>query len=161
MASSLQIVKQFFPNVKKVNDGDEPLEIEITREDNTKSRVQDHNGCAMAVACKRKFKLDGVIISIDRAYMIRGNTATRYTVPQSVQREIVSFDRKAGFRVGNYHLAAVSKSNRIGSHRGPHGDNKTRGSGRMKKRFHHITDGIRAALGSKHAPDLITRTEGQ
>jgi len=103
---SLAIVQKFFPKVTTVKDGTDDLEVEVTKQDATSSRKKDHNNCAMAVACKRKAKADGIIISISMAYIIKGNTATRYQVPNSVGREITAFDRGARFAEGNYELKA-------------------------------------------------------
>jgi hypothetical protein len=153
MPRALYIVKQFFPKVTKVNDASADLAIEVTKQDNKDSRVRDHNECAMAIACRRKFHADGVIISIDRAYIVKGNVATRYTLPESVRREIVSFDREAGFREGEYRLKAVARSVQLGEWRGEKtSDSSKSHSGGIKKRFTHITEGIRTALGSKNAP---------
>lgn len=100
----------------------------------------------MAVACKRKMHADGVIVSMETAYVIKGNKAVRYRVPPSVQREIVSFDREAGFAAGEYMLATTLPCNRLGESepdRGPH----LRTNGKAPK-FRHMTTGIRTVLGS-------------
>jgi hypothetical protein len=146
MASAISIVKQFFPKVTKVNDADKPMTIEVTKADNNSAQVRNHNACAMAVACKRKMKLDGVIVSIATIYTIKGDTATRYRVPQSVSREIVSFDRDAGFAEGEYRM--TKPITKLGEHKGVGGHVKS-APGSLKKRFRHMTTGIRSTLGSK------------
>lgn len=154
-STSLRIVKSYFPNVTKVRDADKPIHIEVTDADNKSSKVRNHNGCAMAVACKRTFNLSGVIVAVKTAYLIKGNEAVRYSLPESVSREIVSFDRDAGFSVGEYHLDAPIKSHRLGAPDDRMLDrHKSRGNG--ETRFIHRTTGVRAALGSKRAPDGIT-----
>lgn len=103
----------------------------------------------MAVACKRKLKLDGAIVSVSTAYLIKNGVATRYKVPPSVAREVVAFDRSAGFAPGRYALRAPTKHEQIGAE-----SHHYRGAGphKSKKRQpHHITQGIRAALGRKRA----------
>lgn len=102
---SLAIVKKFHPNVKHVVDAKEGLAIEVTSTDVRTSNKKDHKTCAMATACKRKFHLDGVIISRKIAYLVRGNTATRYVLPGSVSREVVAFDRGGSFEPGRYRLS--------------------------------------------------------
>jgi len=152
-------VQAFFPKVVKVKDAYEILKVTVTDADNKSSLVKDHNACAMAVACKHKTKADGVIISVTSAYIIKGDEATRYKLPGSVSREVVSFDRKAGFMPGDYQLVPFSEGQHIGM---PHsGENKAAGShsGNLKKRFIHRTEGVRAALGSKKAPDGIVRSQ--
>lgn len=105
MPSALEIVRGYFPGVKEVNDAKKGVEIEVTRPDVSNAERRSHRTCAMAVACKRKMDLDGVIISVKTAYLIKGNKATRYKVPESVSREVVSFDRGSQFESGNLHAA--------------------------------------------------------
>jgi hypothetical protein len=141
---ALAIVRKYFPKVEEVADGDKAINVEVTKADSNSAAVRNKEGCAMAVACKRKTKADGVLVARSVAYIIKGKTATRYDVPQSVQKEIVSFDREAGFAPGNYQLVPTSPANRFGEYRGY--SPKTR----MGKapRFSHHTTGIRTALGS-------------
>ena len=147
MSSALKIVQRRFPQVSKIVDSRKPLSIEVTGRDVNSAKRKDHQVCAMAVACKRKFKLDGVIISVKRAYAIKGNRAVRFDIPETVSREIVSFDRGAEFVPGNYRLNAIPKSSRSGrsTPRAP------RPNGGRKRPYAHIhkTEGIRAVLGSK------------
>src|SRR5262245_1503051 len=116
-ARCLNLVKQFFPKVSKVKDADDSLIIEVTAADVKSSQVRNHNACAMAVACKRSQRLDGVIISVGTAYLIKNEEATRYILPSSVSREVVSFDRNGSFMPGEYHISPFPKSNRIGAQR--------------------------------------------
>lgn len=144
---ALSIVRQFFPKVKEVSDATEALDIEVTNKDSKSAAVRNHESCAMAVACKRKTKADGVIVSIGTAYVIKGEVAYRYRVPASIQREIVSFDREAGFAEGQYKLPPMIPSKRLGEPQ-PKGRNGTTGT---PHEFHHVTSGIRAVLGSKES----------
>jgi len=153
---ALKIVKTYFPNVTKVKDGEKDIRIEVTAQDNANSRVRDHNACAMAVACKRELELRGVIVAVKVVYLIKGNEATRYFLAESASREVVSFDREAGFAPGTYQLKAPSEAKLLGTHYGG-GKNGAKGTGKgAKRQFRHRTTGIRTALGSKHAPDGIT-----
>ncbi len=93
---SINIVQKFFPKVERVVDAHRNAAIEVTAKDSSSKAVRDHNACAMAVACKRKFHLDGVIISRSVAYLIKGTQARRFMLPDSVSREVVSFDRGGG-----------------------------------------------------------------
>lgn len=144
---SLSIVQRYFPKVKEVADATEKIEIEVTDRDSKSAAVRNHEACAMAVACKRKMKADGVIVSIGTAYVIKGDVAYRYRVPPSVQREIVSFDREAGFASGEYELVPTIPSKRLGEPQ-PKGPGKVTGT---PHRFVHQTSGIRAVLGSKES----------
>lgn len=144
---SISRVRKFFPNVQFVRDAKEPIEIEVTKGDSNAKAVKDHTACAMAVACKRKLKLDGVIVSRCAAYLIKDKIAMRYAVPSSVTREIVSFDRGADFAPGDYYLLPPKESQLLGqrAHR-PSKDRAEAGNGK-KRHKPHVTTGIRAALG--------------
>jgi len=152
MATALQVVRKFFPNVKSVKDATKNAIIEVTKADETNSKKKSHKTCAMAVACKRKFKLDGVIISVNRAYMVKGTQARRFVLPPSVQKEVVSFDRGGGFEPGDYELSKVPKGARLdrpkvktSNHPGAHTANPPA--------HRHTTGGIRISLGSKMAAE--------
>lgn len=57
MSSALKTVKAFFPGVERVVDAKRNAMIEVSAKDNTAKGVKNHEACAMAVACKRKFNL--------------------------------------------------------------------------------------------------------
>jgi hypothetical protein len=124
--------------------------VEVTKADASSKAVRDHAGCAMAVACKRKFHLDSVIISRSVAYLVKGSQARRFKLPVSVSREVVSFDRGAGFSPGEYELSKVEKSNRLGMNRDPARLNPNRHDLPPKtKRFRHLTTNVRHVLGGQ------------
>lgn len=104
MPSSLRIVQRFFPNVQTVKPAPQSVQIHVRSRDCTGAQTKAHDACAMARACKRDLHLDGAVVSLGAAYLIRGIRATRYVVPQAVSREIVSFDRGSGFQPGVYTL---------------------------------------------------------
>jgi hypothetical protein len=145
---ALHNVRKFFPKVTRVTDATKGLEIEVTKQDDKISRRNDHAGCAMAVACKRELKLDGVIISRSVAYLVKGDEAVRYYVPESASREIVSFDRGGGFEPGTYGL--TKPGYKLGHSHGLGGTSKD-ANGSMAKRFHHLTNNVRTVLGSREA----------
>jgi hypothetical protein len=150
MASSLNIVKKFFPKVKKVTDADEPAFLEVTEDDSKTGSRRDHNNCAFARACARKFRATGVIISVQTAYIIKGDEAIRYRLPQSVSREVVSFDRNAGFEGGQYELSKPVPSQRLGARQERNtnaGNERESKKSRGIRRFRHFTGNIRAMLG--------------
>jgi hypothetical protein len=148
MIDALQIVQKYFPSVTEVHDADDDLLLEVNAQDSTEGKLKDHSHCAFARACQKKFKARGVIVSINTVYVIQKEGATRYKLPESVSREIISFDRKGGFAEGEYMLKAPPKSNRLGArHERP--DNRTgshAGKRKGKTRFMHLTTGIRAML---------------
>ena len=143
---SLTIVRFFFPEVQKVTDSEKSALVEVTPSDASHGDVKNHKTCALAIACKRFFHADGVIIGLTTSYIIKGKIATRFLNPDSISREITSFDRKAGFDIGFYNLCAVSPGRRLGVHRsgksGEHGSNNKRTKG-----YRHYTSGVRTTLG--------------
>ena len=147
---ALSVVKKFFPKVKRVIDATEDAFIEVTAKDASSKAVKDHNACAMAVACKRKFHLDGVIISRSIAYLVKGNKARRFSLPTSVSREVVSFDRGAGFAPGNYKLHYIPPKNRLGV---IHGGHVRENCDDKSKLLRHITTNVRSVLGGKKPED--------
>ena len=151
MSRSLAIVQGLFPSVKKLVDAKTDRKIEVTKADTKSAKVRNHKACAMAVACKRKLNLDGVIMSISTAYLVKDEIATRYMVPNAVSREITAFDRNADFEPGEYQLKAPSGGEKLNSGRkGPIPEKSTQSAtGNFAKHFRHKTGGIRASLGSR------------
>jgi hypothetical protein len=142
---ALAIVRKYFTKVEEVREATEPIEIEVTAQDSNSAAVRNHESCAMAVACKRTTKADGVIVSMQVAYIIKGKVATRYQLPESVSREIVSFDREAGFAPGHYRLIVAPPTERLENLKyKKSGTNKT--TGKPIRHFHRTT-GIRTVLG--------------
>jgi len=145
VSRALGVVRKYFPEVNKVSDAKAPLNIEVTRYDDTIATKKAHKGCAMAVACKRKLNLDGVIISVKTAYMIKGKKAIRFQVPEHVSREVVSFDRGGHFEPGSYKLIKPSRKLGEGHKSGNHHNDS---GGHTKPREHVLTKNIRSVLGS-------------
>lgn len=148
MPTALQLVQKFFPEVETISDAKKNIEIEVTNADDKAAAKRSHKTCAMAVACKRKFKLDGVVISVNRAYLVKGTKAERFELPPSVSREVVSFDRGGGFEPGEYQLTKPGPSNKLGTHKYKKTGSGHGGGDGQRKVTHH-TGGIRTALGSK------------
>lgn len=148
MPSALSVVRKFFPNVTVIRDAEKCAEIEVTAADGKNGERKSHKECAMAVACKRTFDLDGVLISVKTAYLIKGTVAKRYSLPESVSREVVSFDRKGGFAPGSYSLSKVPDSRKLGVK--PAGKKHGERAGSHKEFIHH-TAGIRVVLGREEA----------
>lgn len=146
MPSALQNAKRFFPKVESVSDGRRNVLIDVTSNDDKMSHKKDHNSCALAVACKRSKKLDGVIVSRKIMYLVKGKHATRYVISEAACREIVSFDRGGGFAPGRYQLNAPTSTARLGKYV----EKRERDRSNEKPSFYrHITANIRTALGGK------------
>lgn len=146
-ATALSRVQKYFPKVKTVRDAKADIRIEVQKQDQHPKGRKDHETCALATACKRKLKLHGVVVARSVMYLIKGNNAIRYTVPENVTREIIAFDRGADFVPGEYRLKKPSKDKQLGACPGGHNRDSS-GNGKPKKEY-HATKGIRAILGSK------------
>lgn len=141
-SNALVRVRKLFPNVTAVVDATEDIDIKVTRADTQTKAVRNHSECALAHACRRAMRADGAMINVTSAYVIKGNTATRYKLPESVSREIVSFDREAAFEPGDYHLHTPPPSAKLGtpSRSGARTGYKT-GNGKSIK--YHVTENVR------------------
>lgn len=139
--STLNLIHKYFPAVTLVKDSKDSIPIEVTKRDASSKEVKNHGACAMAVACKRAFHLDGAIISRSVAYLVKGNTAVKFKLSPSVSREITSFDRGAGFEPGEYLLSPVPNSLK--------GKRKKETIQRKNKQFRHLTTKIRTVLGGQ------------
>lgn len=133
------MIQEFYPEVKKVKDSSKNLLVQVEKRDINSTAVKKHKECALAVACKREF--DGAIIGISKAYLVQGDTAIRFDVTKSAQREIVSFDRSGFFDTGEYQLSKPSA--KLGQHSNPGPRTKVAGT---PKRYKHVTSGIREYL---------------
>ncbi len=142
-SSAIARLQKSFPNVKEVVDATEDTDIVVTKGDTTTKAVRNHKECALAQACRRVFAAEGAVINVTSAYIIQGKTAYRYKLPESVSREIVSFDREAGFEPGTYHLHTPPPSSRLGvaARTGSRAGYK-KGNGRPYKSY-HFTDKVR------------------
>jgi hypothetical protein len=147
MPTALSIVKRFFPEVETVEDADESAYVEVVPEDSSADR-KNHKACALAVACKRMFEMDGVIVSKTMAYLVKGSFALRYRLSQDASNSVVAFDQKGVFAPGMYQLARPFKGHRLGEHSDKKIPEK---SHKRHHRIHrHLTDGIREVLGSAY-----------
>lgn len=138
--TALNLVRKFYPDVQSVKDSNRNIIIEVSHKDTQSTAVKNHKECAMAVACKRQLKADGVIVCLSTSYIIRGKHATRYKNNETVSREVISFDRKAGFEPGLYGLSRVPKSSKLGTNNGKHGKGKEK---HYPAKNRHITQNVR------------------
>lgn len=107
-------IRQLFPNAKTVSDAKESRSITVTGKDRRAGVSLEPNACALAVACKREWKVDGVWIGRTTAYVLQGTHLTRYMVPVTVARELTTFDRHSDFSLGIYRLSKIRASYRLG-----------------------------------------------
>jgi len=139
---ALSIVRKYHPDVTTIKDAKRHIDIEVTKEDALGANNKSPSTCALAKALCRTF--DGAIVSVSRAYLIKGKVATRYMVPDSISRELVSFDRHSDFAPGEYTLHAPGTRERLGVRRYPPAKKryKRKNYPNSKARLHRTT-GIR------------------
>jgi hypothetical protein len=131
MPRVLEIIHKYHPEVKTVVDAKRAVRVDVTSEDCAKGNKKAPNLCAMARAFEREKNYDGAIISTTVSYLIRGDKATRFMTPESVAREIISFDRHADFTPGRYTLKPPGETSTM---EGKRRYNKARLTARNKKR---------------------------
>ncbi len=142
---ALAIVQKFYPNVEVVKDAPRELKIQVSKQDCESKKTKSHTECALALACKREFGLDGIVIAMRVAYMVKGSEAMRFGLGESIAREITAFDRKGSFEPGEYKL--LKPTHRIGD---PASSGTRQGyrkgkSGKTVK-YRHITEDVRHIL---------------
>lgn len=145
MPSALGIVKTYFPAVEKVVDGTKKITVTVTKEDNRKATKKNHSSCVLANCVKTQEEATGVIVGIRTVYVVKGNLAFRYHTLETTSREIVSFDREAGFEPGEYTLIPVTKTQRFGETNGRKEPSGKR-TGEVKSNRKHFTTNVRTSL---------------
>lgn len=132
-------LRRLFPEVEECSDSEQRVEVSVKQQDCNDGKQKRATECAMAKAAKRQFKVDGVVIGLSRSYIIKGKKAVRFKTPESVAREITSFDRHHDFAPGEYHLAPVSPTSRMGKPAGT----KHSGSRNANRKVHRATARVR------------------
>jgi hypothetical protein len=139
--SALSVLKKQFPQIEKVIDSKETIEISVTAKDSQSGNKKNPQSCALAKACIRTKIADAAIIGIGYSYLIKGPIATRYKTSVGVGREITSFDRNQQFEEGSYYkLSKIPKSNRLGGYKGDGGPHKTKRQNTQKVHHHHTSN---------------------
>lgn len=141
--ATVKRIRRYFPNVDRVVDSTKSMEVEVAERDVETAKKKKEDCCAMAKACERKDGVDGAIIKTTCAFIIKGNTAIKFFVPNSVKQEIISFDRHGDFRTGTYYLGPVPKSHLTSSKRGAGNHTKPRGLSKHRRPYVY-TKGIRS-----------------
>ncbi len=136
--TALELVQKFYPDVTSVEDAKKGVRLIVTKQDAESKAVKNHKECAMAVAAKRQMNAEAAVICVTTSYIVKGNKAYRFKNPSSVSREIVSFDRKAGFEPGDYALSVPPPSDQLGRRH-----EYTRVSTAKNRRHMHTTTNVR------------------
>ena len=131
-------IRRLFPKVTQAYDSADSIEVSVRKADCDDAKRLNPAECALARAAKREHHADGAVIGISSSYIVKGNKAIRFATPESVRREIVSFDRHQDFAPGEYHLPPKSPSNRFGmSHASGKDKRKRHDAASKKKKIHH------------------------
>jgi len=128
-------ISKLYPQVEKAYDADKSIEVSVSKKDCTEAKRLDPSECALAQAAKRELHAEGVVIGMSTSYIIKGKTAYRYQTPQSVAREIVSFDRHQDFAPGDYYLIPKAPTAKFGSDRNQR-KNRTNPNKKLKRKVH-------------------------
>jgi hypothetical protein len=125
-------LRRLFPNLDYAVDATKSIEVSVNKADCESAEPLNPTECALAKAAKREFHADAAVIGMSASYIIKGNKAIRYQTPESVRREIVSFDRHSDFEPGTYSLPPKCPSLRLG-----HKKSGPSGSSHRKQIIHH------------------------
>jgi hypothetical protein len=112
------------------------MSFQVKDSDVKKSRKNDPANCAAAVAIKREYDTD-VMVHISRTYIKSPDKKhwIRFHTPESIAREITSFDRGHSFETGEYYVRPEPESARLGVYRGANKE-RTTGNKRPRGKIH-------------------------
>lgn len=112
-----------------------PVILAITGGDVKKGKIKSPASCAAAVACKRQLGASEAHVHKSRTYLRFNGHWTRYLTPNSLQAEIVAFDRGGTFEPGEHRLSLVPVTRNTNT-----GPKKKKG---RKKQGYHVVKNIR------------------
>lgn len=100
---------------KPIEDAPEPLVIRLKPIDIKRGKRLDQTSCAFAKGICRQEEAQAVWIGLSSAFVEWSDKILRYTVPESVSRELISFDRSQIAAAGEFKLRVPAPSDRIGA----------------------------------------------
>lgn len=114
----------------------------VNKADVRGSKSMDPRSCAAALAISREYKTQA-IVHISRTYVKSedGKAWIRYKTPESISREITSFDRGHSFEPGEYYVTPLPASERLGAY--THKSGQRNGAGNQKRMPQHKTVMVR------------------
>ena len=117
------------------------LAFTVTKDITKKARSNDPGKCAAAIAASQEYQTE-VRVHLTRTYVKAPDKKQWicYLTPESISREIVSFDRGHHFEPGVYEVRAADPGNRLGVNRGKSVHPR---SGKQRRGPHHITANVR------------------
>lgn len=128
-----------------MRDARKALILEITDRDVKSSKEKDPSNCAAAVACKRQEKVKNARVHVTQTYIDRGKYWERYTTPNRMRTEIVSFDRGAMFTASEYTLKVPDESHKLGAYVYKKREDKRKNHAGGSPRTYYSTSGVRAS----------------
>ena len=94
----------------RVVEGKDRKIVVVTDDDVVNAKKANSKHCALARAAVRLPDVNAAYVFRSMAYLEYGDRMERYSLPVSVQKEIVSFDRAGIFASGAYQLSPIPKS---------------------------------------------------
>ena len=91
-----------------IEDSASPVLVTVTNHDVVNAKKKDSKDCAFSRAALRVPGVLGAYFFLKTAFLEYKDKIVRFTLPQSVQKEIVSFDRAQILAPGIYQMSAVS-----------------------------------------------------
>lgn len=118
-----------------VKDAKKSVVLHITAGDVKNAKVKDPSHCAAALACKRDLGAKEAQIHKSRTYLKFNGHWTRYLTPNSLQAEIVAFDRGGTFEPGEYRLTKMAPSRKFNKKTGPR-----KKKGKLRGHYHRVAN---------------------
>jgi hypothetical protein len=134
---------------KPIVNAREPLVLQVKDIDVNMAQERNSKCCAFVRACERQLAIEAAFFFRTTAYLEYEDKLVKYQLPQSVQKEIVSFDRSKIMQPGVYQLSKPFKSTSPAAvkkrdARKPKGRHPGRGDGPIKRKvLIHRTQGVR------------------
>lgn len=130
-------------------DADEPALVELTDQDVARAQTKNSRACGFVRACERQMpNVRAAFFFRSTAFLELDDKIVRYRLPESVQKEIVCFDRTGTMAPGTYQLSPSHASRSIAAYKArsakrPGRHQPTGTSGIKRKIVRRATRGIR------------------
>jgi hypothetical protein len=136
----------------KVVDANKKINLRITKRDCSTGSLKDPSACAAAKALCRLSDVKECRVHIARVYIKTKDKWVRYATPPSLRSEIIAFDRGGTFAPGDYPLAPVQPTVRLGAKprkRYDYSKGPRHGKPQGKRSKPHVVKGIRSHGGTE------------
>lgn len=123
-----------------VLDAKRAIKLTVSSADIRKGDPKRPEDCAFARACRRELHVKEARIHLGRIYLrTNDHNWTRYQTPRALRSEIIAFDRGGQFEPGEFTLAPVCPSEKLGTSRAS-GPRKKKGKARSAP---HLVTNVR------------------